>query len=94
MPTWQGKKSAGSHTTLIEAVQPLIKEAEKISEVGRIALGIIKPTPGRTGKRRVKFIKINGGLLLKVRGNTSVQEIRIYTDYPNKVQRLLQVVRL
>lgn len=33
MPTWQGKKSGGGHTTLIEAAVPLVKAAEKLPEV-------------------------------------------------------------
>ena len=49
MPKWQGKKSGGSHTTLIEAAVPLIREAEKLAEVTKIALGFIKSTPGQRG---------------------------------------------
>ncbi len=88
-PKWQGKKSAGSHTTLIEAALPLVKEAEELEAVKRISLGYIKATPGTPGKRGVKFAFIQGGLLAKVRGNTAIQEIRIYTDFPQEVQKVL-----
>lgn len=90
MPKWQGPKSGGSHTTLIDAAVPVVRAAAKLSKVKRIAPGFIKPTPGKTGLRRVDFERINGGLLVKVRGNTAIQEIRIYTDYPDEVQRLLE----
>ena len=89
-PKWQGSKHAGSHTTLIEAAEPFVKEAEKLEAVKRISLGYIKPTPGTPGKRGVKFAFIQGGLVAKVRGNTAIQEIRIYTDFPQEVQGALQ----
>ena len=89
-PKWQGRKHAGSHTTLIEAAESLIKEAERLEAVKRISLGYIKPTPGTTGKRGVKFVPMRGGLRAKVRGNTAVQEILIYTDFPQEVQEALE----
>lgn len=94
MPTWHGKKLAGTHTTLIEVAQRLVKVAEKISEVEKISLGIIISTPGKKGMRRIKFSPITGGLLAKVRANTSIQEVRIYTGSPQKVQQLLEKIRL
>ncbi len=94
MPKWQGKKSGGTHTTLIEAAVPLIKEAEKLSEVTKIALGFIKSTPGQRGTKRVKFQRTASGLLMTVRGNTSVQAIRIYTASPDIVQQSLEKVRM
>ncbi|HEY4509887.1 MAG TPA: DUF2103 domain-containing protein [Candidatus Paceibacterota bacterium] len=89
-PKWQGRKHAGSHTTLIEAAQSLIKEAEELEAVKRISLGYIKATPGTPGRKGVKFACIQGGLMAKVRGNTAIQEIRIYTDFPQEVQEALE----
>ena len=94
MSKWQGKKSGGTHTTLIEAAVPLIKEAEKLLEVTKIALGFIKSTPGQRGTKRVKFQRSTSGLLMTVRGHTSVQAIRIYTTSPDVVQQSLEKVRL
>ncbi|TSC56591.1 MAG: hypothetical protein Greene071421_103 [Parcubacteria group bacterium Greene0714_21] len=94
MPNWQGKKSGGTHTTLIDAAEPLVKAAEKLPEVTKIVLGFIKATPGKKGKRRVKFTITRSGFLMIVRGNTSVQEIRIYTDSPKEVKQNLEKVRL
>ena len=89
---WQGEKSAGSHTTLIEAAKPLIKRAEGLPGVRKIALGFIKVTPGSRGRRGMKFTVLSGVLKVTVRGNTSVQEIWIYTDSPAKVQQQLEGV--
>lgn len=94
MPTWQGKKSGGSHTTLIDAAEPLVERAEKMPQVTKIALGYIKPTPGKTGKRRVKFTPIQGGIKATIRGNTSIQEIWIYTNSPEQVQQELEKIQL
>ena len=94
MPNWQGKKSGGTHTIFIEAAESLIKAAEKLPEVTKIALGFIKVTPRRTGIRRVKFQRTASGLLMTVRGNTSVQRIRVYTASPDVVQQELGKVRL
>lgn len=89
---WQGRKSTGSHTTLIEVALPLVKEAEKLEAVKRISLGYIKATPGTPGRKGVKFTFMQGGLLAKVRGNTAIQEIRIYTDFRQEVQEALEKV--
>lgn len=94
MSKWQGKKSGGSHTTLIEAAVSLVRKAEKLSEVTKIALGFIKSTPGQRGVKRVKFKRSMSGLLMTVRGNTSVQAIRIYTTSPDIVQQSLEKIRL
>ena len=94
MSKWQGKKSGGSHTTLIEAAVPLVKEAEKLFEVTKISLGFIKSTPGQRGAKRVKFKRSTSGLLMTVRGNTSVQAIRVYTASPDIVQQILEKIHL
>ena len=73
---------------------PLIKKAEGLFEVKRISLGFIKRTPGSRGKRGMKFGVVRGGLKVTVRGNTSVQEIWIYTDSPGKVQQQLEDIQL
>ncbi|MDO8474527.1 MAG: DUF2103 domain-containing protein [bacterium] len=94
MAKWQGKKSGGTHTTLIEAAEPLVRAAEKLPEVAKISLGFIKSTPGQRGTKRVKFKRSTSGLLMTVRGNTSVQAIRIYTASPDIVQQELEKIRL
>jgi hypothetical protein len=93
-PKWQGEKSGGSHTTLIEVAGPLIGAAEKMPEVKKISLGHITVTRGSRGKRGMKFAPLRGGLKVRVRGNTSVQEIWIYTDFPKEVQQQLEKIKL
>ena len=94
MPNWQGKKSAGSHTTLIEAAVPFVKQAQGMERVKKISLGIIKPTPNIVGRRRIKFTAMSGGLKATIRGNTSLQEIRIYTSNVDEVKKELEKVFL
>ena len=91
---WQGKKSTGSHTTLIGVAVPLIKKAEEMPEVEKISPGFIKATPGSKGKRGMKFTPVQGGLKIIVRGNSSIQEIWIYTNSPIEVQKKLQTIQL
>lgn len=94
MSKWQGRKAGRSHTTLIEVAVPLIRKAEKLPQVTKIALGFIKSTPGQRGAKRVKFARSTSGLLMTVRGNTSVQAIRIYTAAPDIVQQSLEKISL
>jgi hypothetical protein len=91
---WQGKKHAGSHTTLIGAAELIVRAAEKMQEVKKISPGYITATPGILGKRGVKCVFMTGGLKVTVRGNAAVQEIRIYTDVPQKVQQALEQIQL
>ncbi len=92
MSKWAGKKAGGSHTTVIEAAIPLVKMADGLSQVKRVSPGFITPTPGKHGDWRVRFTGIKGGLLAKVRGNTAVQEIWIYTNDPDLVAVLLSAI--
>jgi len=93
-PKWQGKKSTGSHTSLIPQAQTIIEKAEKLLEVSKISLGIIKSTPGTRGKIGIKCVHTDSGLKVTVRGNSSVQEIWMYTNSPKQVQTILEAVDL
>ena len=85
----QGGKMGGKHTTVIDAAQPIVDLAQKMSEVMKVSAGFI--TSGiKTGQQRVKIKKIVGGLLLVVRGNISIQEIRVYTNDIEKTQRTFE----
>jgi hypothetical protein len=77
-----GDKISDSHTTVIDAAEPLVKAAHKDPRVKKIVLGRIDNTAGTAGgnKRRVKIIDEKACLLLSVTGSGSHQEVRVYID--------------
>ena len=91
MAKWQGKKFGGTHTTLIEAAEPLVVAAENLPEVKKIVLGIIISKPNKMGKERIKFTQMSGGLKATVRGAKGIQEIWIYSDFPEQVLKNLHM---
>ena len=55
-----GGKITASHTSIIDAALPIVDAAEKLPEVTKISLGIIKQV-GRGGRqRRIKFLPRDG----------------------------------
>jgi hypothetical protein len=81
------KKVTRSHTTIIDAARPLLQAAEKSEHVTKISLGIIKNIG--TGKTGLKFQPTTGGMKVVVRGNTTIQELYIYTKEVEKVTKIL-----
>ena len=77
-----GGKITASHSSIIDAAVPVVEAAEKLPEVTKISLGIIKQVGKGRRQRRVKFLPITGGWKLTVRGSATVQEIFIYTGQP------------
>ena len=78
----------GRHTTLIDAAIPVVDAARKMREVSKVSLGFIKTVSN--GQKRLKIVEETGCLRLTVRGNTTVQEIHIYTQNPKKVSKVLE----
>jgi hypothetical protein len=74
-----GKKIGGRHTTIIDAARPIVDLLQRLPEVTKLSPGFIK-LGLRSGRHRLKISLSQGGLLLKIRGSTSIQEVRIYTD--------------
>jgi len=82
-----GGKLTRSHTTLIDAAAPLVDYLQGCADVSKISLGIIKSLgKGSTG---LKFYPVTGGWKVTVRGNTSLQEIVVYTTDPERIRREL-----
>jgi len=80
MPKIAGGKISQSHCTAIDAAEPVVKAAEKCPFVTKISLGVIDShCGGSRGSRRIKIVDTPTGLTVKVRGNTSAQEIHIWT---------------
>lgn len=94
MPTWHGKKAPKKgHSTVIEAAMPIIKAAEKLDDVKRIAPSVITPVRAKSGEKRVKFLEIKGGLKVTVSGG-GVQIIYIYANNLTQVREALEKVKL
>ena len=83
-----GGKVSGKHTTVIPASEKIVDFLEKQTEVKKISVGFIKQGI-RGGTHSIKIIKIESGLLLKVRGTASIQEIWVYTD---KVDKMIKII--
>jgi hypothetical protein len=75
-----GKKITTSHTSIIDAAIPVVEAAERLPEVTKISLGIIKQVGKSRGQHRIKFLPIFGGWKITVRGSSTVQEIYVYTE--------------
>ncbi|MEI6042037.1 MAG: DUF2103 domain-containing protein [bacterium] len=86
-PKFSSKKLTRSHTTLTDAAGVIVKHASQMPEVSKISLGIIKPIS--VGKQRIKFLPITGGVKSIIRGNSSIQEIFIYTKEPKTTIKVL-----
>ena len=86
-----GGKLTRSHTTVIDAVAPLIDYLQTCPSVTKISLGMIKSI-GR-GVPSQKFLAVVGGWKVTVRGNTSLQEFVVYTADPETVRTELLKLR-
>lgn len=85
-----GKKFTSTHTTVTDATKPLVAFLSKQESVKKISLGIITRISGKSSRMRVKIADEPACLVLKVHGNSSVQEVRIYTDEKLLVQKLIE----
>jgi hypothetical protein len=81
----QGGKITGSHTTVIPAAEKLIDFLQKQKIVNKISIGFIKHGI-RNGRHSIKIMQMNSGLLLKIRGSASIQEIRVYTNKEDELK--------
>ena len=69
----------GDHSTVIEAAWRFLPSVIADDSVTRISPGIIKSTRP-SGRSSVKIIDDVGCILLSVRGGSSIQQIRVYSD--------------
>ena len=75
-----GPKFGGDHTTFIDLAAVVVDIAVRRPEVVKVSAGFIQTGKGSTGgSQRIKFARMNGGLLLTVRQSRSVQEVRVFT---------------
>jgi hypothetical protein len=87
-----GGKVTGSHTTITDAVASIINEIKNMGEVTKISLGFITPGLKATGNITVKITDDGNCILLTVKGNTSKQELYVYST--NRQQTKLEIARL
>lgn len=71
-----GRKLTRSHTTITEKAKEVVTMLERLPEVTKISLGIIKQIG--LGKPAVKVHPITGGFRCTIRGNVSIQEVWVY----------------
>ena len=76
-----GSKYGGTHTSIIPTAGVICDITNDCPHVKRISTGFIKAglKPLR-GQSRIKFKSDGKSLLLSIRGNTSHQEIRVYSN--------------
>lgn len=88
--TRAGGKYGGGHTTVIPAGGIIADIAHGCTYVTKISVGFIKSgLPNTKGKRRIKIVTDEGSLLVSVRDNISLQELRIYaTDVEQAKHRI------
>jgi hypothetical protein len=94
MPHWTGSGLRGTHATHIEMVgteiAPILRESAIKPLWTGISLGVITTGKGAgNGRRSVKLLSMQGGILLKVRQSLAVQEVRIWSDSPQMLMHLL-----
>lgn len=76
-----GKKFTSSHTTTIEVATELLDFANKHLLIDKITLGFITSIPSsRNSNKRIKCTKEPACLLVKIRGNRSIQEFRFFSS--------------
>jgi hypothetical protein len=92
MGSRSGGKFSSSHSTLIEAAEPLVRFANKLPEVSKISLGFIRSIRGNgTNLHRTKYdLSEQACLKVTVRGGISIQELRLYCVSPVELQATLE----
>lgn len=85
-----GKGFSATHTTVIDAAVEIVRFAVKLPGFSKAVPGFI--TSGIRGgvQRRVKVKAMVGGVLIIVRGSTSLQEIRVYGNDPEMIRRSIE----
>lgn len=83
----KGQKQGGSHSTVIDAAEKFVREANRIPGLKRYALGFID-TSARAKTPRMKLTPQQGYVLATVIGARSSQEVRFYGE-PRYLEREL-----
>jgi hypothetical protein len=85
----QGGKIGGKHTTIIPVAEKIVDFLKRNELVQKISVGFIKQGI-KSGRHALKIMEMESGLLLKIRGTASIQEIRVYTNQKETIQKELK----
>lgn len=88
--TRAGGKFSKNHSSVIPSAVEILDMLHEMPEVKKISLGVIKAGKTSGGKRYMKLKERTGGVLITVRGNSSIQEIGIYTNAPDEIKKSLK----
>lgn len=83
-------KQTSSHHTFTNKAEIVRKWAEKIPEITKISAGFISNIGTAKFNCRIKIKHEQACLLLSVRGQTSIQDVRLYTNDKSKIENLLE----
>lgn len=81
-----GKLFGGDHTTLIPYATSVVKVVESCPLVTGISIGFIRTGLKVTREQRVRISQEGSSILLFVRGTTSCQQIRVYSQNIQETQ--------
>ena len=80
---------ARSHLSYIPAAAEIRDLILKMEGVTKVAAGIINRC-GNSDRKRVKIVEVSGAILLKVRGSTAIQEVRVYAKNPKNAKLAIE----
>lgn len=83
-----GGKLSGKHTTIIPAAEKVVDFLCKRPEVAKVSVGFIKHGI-KSGRHLIKVMETESGLLLKIRGTASIQEVWVYTEEKDNLKKLI-----
>jgi len=90
MANKSGVKKRGSHGTVIEGADEVIKAAEREPSVTGVKSGTILPKK-KSAPRRIDIKPLNPKqLLVKVHHDSTIQEIIIWTTNQERVEQILR----
>ncbi|PIT93319.1 MAG: hypothetical protein COU06_00370 [Candidatus Harrisonbacteria bacterium CG10_big_fil_rev_8_21_14_0_10_38_8] len=81
-------KISKSHSTVIEAGEPLVKRLKLLPYVEKIALGRIS-SGLLNAPKRIKYIRVRAGYKIFIRGTKTAQVIYVYTKSPELLEAFL-----
>lgn len=89
MSLLKSKKIGGKHSSYIDDAEIVIKAAINDDNVDKVVLSKIIQVSG-SGQKRIKFLYIDAGLKITVRGSGAQQFIYVYTNNQEKTRQIIE----